>query len=53
MASSNCNGGLEMQGLDNRTQANAAWMEHQILEHVKNALRVTLDWKVPSVGNTS
>jgi hemerythrin-like domain-containing protein len=42
--------GLEMQGLDNRTQANAAWMEHQILEHVKNALRVTLDWKVPSVG---
>ena len=39
-----------MQGIDNRTHANAAWMEHQILDHVKNALRVTLDWKVPSVG---
>ena len=39
-----------MQGIDTRTQANAAWMEHQILDHVKNALRVTLDWKVPSVG---
>jgi len=25
-------------------------MEHQILDHVKQALRVTLDWQVPSVG---
>ena len=39
-----------MQGFDTRSQANAAWMEHQILDHVKQALRVTLDWKVPSVG---
>ena len=39
-----------MQGLDTRTQANAAWMEHKILDHVKDALRVTLDWNVPSVG---
>lgn len=39
-----------MQGIDTRSSANAAWMEHQILDHVKQALRVTLDWKVPSVG---
>lgn len=39
-----------MQGIDTRSQANAAWMEHQILDHIKKALRVTLDWKVPSVG---
>ncbi len=39
-----------MQGLDSRSQANMAWMEHQILDHVKQALRVTLDWKVPAVG---
>ena len=24
-------------------------MEHQILDHVKQALRVTLDWKAPSI----
>ena len=39
-----------MQGIDATTPANAACMEHQILDHVKQALRVTLDWKVPSVG---
>ncbi len=39
-----------MQGIDRSTQANVARMEHQILDHVKQALRVTLDWKVPSVG---
>ncbi len=39
-----------MNTLDNRTQANAAWMEHQILEHVKQALRVTLGWRVPAEG---
>lgn len=31
-------------------QAQAARMEHQILDHVKEALRVTLDWRAPSVG---
>lgn len=30
--------------------AQAACMEHQILDHVKQALRVTLDWKAPAVG---
>jgi len=39
-----------MQGIDTRSQANVAWMEHQILDHVKKALRVTLDWQVPAVG---
>ena len=39
-----------MQGVDTRSLANAAWMEHQILDHVKGALRVTLGWQVPAVG---
>ncbi len=39
-----------MQGIDTRSQANIAWMEHQILDHVKQALRVTLGWRVPAVG---
>lgn len=39
-----------MRGTDTNSQATAAWMEHQILDHVKQALRVTLDWKVPTVG---
>ena len=32
------------------SSASACWMEHQILEHVKQALRVTLEWKAPSVS---
>jgi prefoldin subunit 5 len=39
-----------MPAIDYRTQANVAWMEHKILDHVKAALRVTLDWQVPAVG---
>jgi hypothetical protein len=39
-----------MYGIDTRSEGNAAWMEHQILDHVKQALRVTLNWQVPSVG---
>ena len=39
-----------MHLIDSKAQANAAWMEHQILDHVKQALRVTLGWKVPSEG---
>ncbi len=27
-----------------------SWMEHTILDHVKQALRVTLDWQAPVVG---
>jgi hypothetical protein len=33
---------------DLRAQAQAAWVEHQILGHLKQALRVTLNWKAPS-----
>ena len=36
--------------LDCTTAAEACRVEHRILEHVKNALRVALDWKVPDVG---
>lgn len=39
-----------MQATDTKSQANAAWMEHEILNHVKQALRVTLGWKVPPEG---
>ena len=39
-----------MNTVDSKSQASAAWMEHQILDHVKQALRVTLNWKVPAVG---
>ena len=39
-----------MQAINTQSTANAAWMEHRILDHIKQALRVTLDWKVPSVG---
>lgn len=39
-----------LQGIDHRSQVNAAWMEHQILDHVKDALRVTIGWRVPAVG---
>jgi hypothetical protein len=28
----------------------ASWMEHQILDHVKKALRVTIEWDAPVVS---
>lgn len=28
----------------------ASWLEHQILQHVKDALRVTIDWQAPAVS---
>ena len=30
--------------------ANQCWVEHQTLTHIKEALRVTLRWDVPSIG---
>lgn len=39
-----------MQTINTSAQANAACMEHEILNHVKQALRVTLGWKVPPEG---
>jgi len=35
---------------DARALAQSACLEHQILDHVKQALRVTLDWKAPSIA---
>jgi hypothetical protein len=40
----------EMQATDSKSQAYAACLEHEILNHVKQALRVTLGWKVPREG---
>jgi hypothetical protein len=37
-------------GSDARAQAQASYVEHQILEHVKSALRVTLEWRAPSIA---
>ena len=30
--------------------ASACWIEHQVLGHIKQALRVTLEWKAPAVS---
>jgi hypothetical protein len=38
-----------MHTLHNST-ASIACMEHQILEHIKQALRVTINWQAPSVS---
>ena len=35
---------------DQNSVASQCWIEHKVLTHIKDALRVTLDWKVPSVG---
>jgi hypothetical protein len=35
---------------DARAIAQASQLEHQILDHVKQALRITIDWKAPSIG---
>ena len=35
---------------DCRAVAQASQLEHQILDHVKQALRITIDWKAPSIS---
>lgn len=30
--------------------ASVCWIEHQMLEHIKGALRVTIDWRAPAVS---
>ncbi len=35
---------------DLRAIAQASQVEHQILDHVKQALRITLEWKAPTVS---
>jgi hypothetical protein len=37
-------------GSDARAVAQASCMEHRILDHVKQALRITLEWKAPAIG---
>lgn len=32
------------------SSVSTSWMEHQILEHIKQALRVTLEWQAPVVS---
>lgn len=39
-----------MATLHETSNASTSWMEHSVLEHVKQALRVTLDWKAPVVS---
>ncbi|MEM1304632.1 MAG: hemerythrin domain-containing protein [Planctomycetota bacterium] len=34
----------------NDSLASVSWVEHQTLEHIKEALRVTLDWNAPAVS---
>jgi hypothetical protein len=36
--------------IQDNTTIPSAWMEHKVLEHIKQALRVTLDWRAPDVG---
>ncbi len=37
--------------IDTKSLANVGWIEHQMLEHIKNALRVTINWRAPSVSS--
>lgn len=32
------------------SSSSVSWIEHQMLEHVKGALRVTVDWQAPAVS---
>lgn len=32
------------------TQVSQSWIEHQSLEHIKRALRVTIDWQAPAIS---
>jgi len=39
-----------MTSLQDTSTASTSWIEHQVLEHIKQALRVTLDWNAPVVS---
>ncbi len=39
-----------MTTVQDTSVASTSWMEHKILEHLKQALRVTLDWQAPVVS---
>jgi hemerythrin-like domain-containing protein len=42
--------GIGMSTLHDTSMASTSWVEHQVLNHVKQALRVTLDWDAPVVS---
>ncbi|WP_442485654.1 hypothetical protein [Aeoliella sp. SH292] len=37
------------QSMFDLSQASQTWMEHQSLEHIKRALRVTIEWHAPAI----
>jgi hypothetical protein len=39
-----------MTPLQDTSSASTSWIEHKVLEHIKQALRVTLDWNAPVVS---
>jgi hypothetical protein len=39
-----------MTTLEDTSIASTSWVEHKVLEHIKQALRVTLDWDAPVVS---
>jgi len=39
-----------MTTLHDMSTASTSWVEHKVLEHIKQALRVTLDWDAPVVS---
>jgi hypothetical protein len=39
-----------MTTTSNRSSISTAAMEHAVLDHIKQALRVTLDWKAPEIS---
>jgi hypothetical protein len=39
-----------MPALEKNSTASTACMEHQVLEHIKQALRVTISWQAPAVS---
>ena len=39
-----------MRTLNSTDATRACWVEHEVLEHIKGALRVTLRWDAPAVG---
>ena len=41
---------MNSAGLDPKNYASLCLMEHQILQHVKDALRITLSWDTDAVG---
>lgn len=39
-----------MTTVHDSSTASTSWVEHRVLEHIKQALRVTLDWDAPVVS---